>query len=193
MVAGVTMLIGGVKGSELFGEIITYDFEAYIDGRDLLIIHDNTLQWHHLTFAAVGRHEGRNEPTIISSSLNGVSQMDKVNWTPEWPEPPPAEIRYETWSSVFADMVPPLPDCDMVVDLRITSVRGSLSIHQYPTISNKFTLILDFNDTSKYAAAWYKGGVDIEYVVVPEPSTATIWSMLMGLALLYSARKRTAK
>src|SRR5262249_46783369 len=34
------------------------DIKAFIDGRDLLIIKNGTLQWDHLDYAAVGRHNG---------------------------------------------------------------------------------------------------------------------------------------
>ena len=47
---------------------LTIEIQAHIDGEDILIIDDNTLRWHHLTFAAVGRHEGGNQPTTISTT-----------------------------------------------------------------------------------------------------------------------------
>ena len=71
------------------------EIEALIDGRDQLIIQGNTLQWHHLRFAAVGRHDGRNEPTVISTQLNGVTIMDGVEWIPQWSAPPPDRINSE--------------------------------------------------------------------------------------------------
>ncbi|WP_143301662.1 hypothetical protein, partial [Candidatus Entotheonella palauensis] len=66
---------------------------ALIDGRDQLIIEGNTMQWHHFDFAAVGRHQGGNAPTIIAP----VSQLGAA-WFPEWSEPPPSEVRFEDWS-----------------------------------------------------------------------------------------------
>jgi hypothetical protein len=75
------------------------EIEALIDGRDQLIIQGNTLQWHHLRFAAVGRHDGRhdgrNKPTVISTQLNGVTIMDSVEWIPQWSAPPPDRINSE--------------------------------------------------------------------------------------------------
>ena len=69
--------------------------EALIDGRNQLIFQGTTLQWHHLRFAAVGRHDGRNEPTVISTQLNGVTIMDSVEWIPQWSAPPPDRINSE--------------------------------------------------------------------------------------------------
>ena len=69
-----------------YANVMRVDIEAMIDGRDLLIIQGDTLQWHHLDYAAVGRHLGANEPTIISTWLGDTLVMDQVNWIPDWPE-----------------------------------------------------------------------------------------------------------
>jgi hypothetical protein len=185
---GVLLLIAAAPVAR--AEIITYDFRALIDGRDQLHIKGNTLQWHHIMHAAVGRHGGNNFPTTIWSTLDGVVQMDGVEWIPEWPDPPPNEIRYEAWSSVFSDLTPPSPMTDMVVTLRIKDARQSLSILQHPTADNEYTTILDFSDTSQPGSAWYEGGVAIEYTAVPEPACLTLWLLAGGCGLLYMWRKR---
>ena len=59
---------GGSSGT------VTLDVSAYIDGRDDLIIQGNTLQWNHFDFAAPGRLDGVNDPTIITTTLNGVRE-----------------------------------------------------------------------------------------------------------------------
>ncbi len=129
---------------------ITYDIQAYIDSRDELVFRGTTMQWHHKEGAAPGRHGGANEPTIISSTLNGVPLLDDVNWIPSWPEPPPAEIRYEAWSSVFGGLMPPFPVVDVSIGLSLIEGLDEVTIEQAPAASNNWTLILEFRD-------WYPG------------------------------------
>ncbi|MBI5376838.1 MAG: hypothetical protein HZA77_15495 [Candidatus Schekmanbacteria bacterium] len=145
-----------------FADTYTIDIKAYIDGEDQLIIHDGTLQWHHLQAAAVGRHLGANKPTIISTSLNCETQMDSVKWTPTWPEEPPAEIRYEAYSSVFSELTPLLPDSNSYVTLTDISSRGTTVISQEPSISNDYTLIIDFDDIAESGSALYHVMIQME-------------------------------
>lgn len=162
---------------------ITVEIEAMIDGRDWLIITGNTLQWHHFDYAAVGRHEGLNEPTIISTKLNNVVQMDHVSWFPEWPEEPPAEIRYEAFSSVFTNLVPSVPPTDMVIE----DVTLILIQSRWATTLKEFTedsVIIEFNDNPPANPDWYKVQVNID--VIPEPATV----FLLGLGGLALRRKR---
>ena len=80
-----------LAGSLLFpagsraADTATLNMTAYIDGRDQLVIQGDTLQWRHLDFCAVGIWNGANVPTTISTTLNGTVEMNKVEWTPEWP------------------------------------------------------------------------------------------------------------
>lgn len=164
---------------------IRIDIEAMIDGRDLLIIRGNTLQWHHLGWAAVGRYGGLNEPTIISTKIDDVVQMDRVNWFPEWPEEPPAEIRYEAFSSVFTELVPSLPATDMIIDVTWMPLqaRGMTSLEKILNEDNSYTLFVEFYDNPS-AYAWYKGQIKID--VIPEPCTV----LLLGLGGFALLRKR---
>jgi hypothetical protein len=114
---------------------------AHIDGRDRLIIQGNTLQWHHFDFAAVGRHQGGNSPTIINT---GNSYTE---WFPEWPEPVPSEIRFEAVSSVFSGLTPPLPARDIRWHVTKLLGRGEVHIIEQPSYTNQFKLIVDFDDS----------------------------------------------
>jgi hypothetical protein len=156
--SSIIALNNGVNGPDIFqAQESTLNVRALIDGRDQLIIRSNTLEWHHFDFAAVGRHEGRNEPTILTTTSNGVTVMDHYNWIPDWPEPPPAEIRYEAFSSVFTNLNPPAPASAEPVTLEIIQARSSLSIVQQPSAANDFTTLLQFDDNNGGGSDWYEG------------------------------------
>lgn len=111
--------------------------EALIDGRSQLIIHDGTAQWYHLDFAAPGRHEFVNKPTII----NGVK------WFPKWPDVPDTENRdCHCTSNVFHGVSPQLPVREATISLRLIQSRYETKVAQHPTVANDYTLIIEFDD-----------------------------------------------
>jgi hypothetical protein len=153
------------------------------------------LQWDHLDYAAVGRFGGANEPTIISTTRNGSPILTNYNWYPDWPEPPPAEIRYPAYSSIFTGLIPSFPLQEYSVILDVISARYRLSIYSLPSAANGYALTLDFNDDPPAQAAWYEAKVTIDTSgtgtgTVPEPST---WAMiLLGFSGLGCAGHRRA-
>jgi hypothetical protein len=182
VLAGILMT--SVESAHAMPVVVEIEIEALIDGRDLLIIDDNTLQWDHREFAAVGRVWERNEPTFISTWRDGVLQMDRVPWIPEWSEPPPNEIRWPELSSVFEDLVPVLPNAPMEVTLTPIEARHSLSILEAPTAANGYAVVVDFDDGPPSGDVWYSGLLEIRYdtsdpEVIPEPATCVI--LLIGI------------
>jgi hypothetical protein len=163
---------------------ITMDFRAYIDGEDQLIIRGPTLQWHHLTFAAVGRYAGANVPTVITTELDGVTQMNAVQWIPHWPLPPPDEIRFEAFSDIFTGLTPALPISDVSVSLDVIQARSLLTIAQQPSLANGFTLILDFNDNAPSGPDFYEGEITFSTgpTAIPEPTPRYLFTT--GLVML---------
>ncbi len=164
----------------------TVNIKAMIDGRDWLTISGNSLKWQHLLpFAAVGRHWGSNEPTIITTTLNGVTQMDNVSWFPDWPEAPPVEIRYAASSSVFTGLFPDIPTTGMVIK-NVTLIpidsRWDITLKEFTEDS----VIIEFNDNPPASHYWYEAQIIIE--MVPEPTTMLLFG-LGGLALLRKRRK----
>ena len=130
-----------------------YDITGLIDVADLLILQGNTLQWHHPgSGAAVGRHGGANDPTTISTSSNSETLMNDIAWTPTWPSPPPNEIRFDAYSSIYSNLTPALPSGSVAVQTTVLSGRGSVSINQFPDETNNFTLIVRFADGANGAA-----------------------------------------
>jgi len=165
----------------LLAHAFTLTVEAYIDGRDDLILQGNTAQWLHLDYAAVGRWNFQDLPTYF----------DGVAWTPDWPGyPAPNEIRVNgALSSTFSGLSYALPNGTMNVALtNLTSGRGPVSIVQYPDSSNAYTLKVEFNDNdiglpATSYAGWYT--VQLNITPVPEPESYAL--LLAGLGLVGAA------
>lgn len=161
----------------------TINVKAFIDGRDQLIISGNTLQWHHIQNAAVGRWGGHNDPTIISTALDGAVVMNEVQWIPDWPQSPPNEIRYEAYSSVFTNLIPNVPlEGEVITGVNLTPVtcRSSMSLIGY----DQKSIIIAFDDELVGGPAWYEAQIDV--TMIPEPATLA----LLGLGALMLRRRK---
>jgi hypothetical protein len=134
---------------------VTIEIVVDIDGRSQLILHGNTAQWHHLDFAAPGREQGTNFPTSIND----------LDWYPVWPDEPNAENRdCDCLSDVFTHVEPPLPAQPMTVGLQVVSIvrqdypgsnGGLVTIVQFPTRENDFTIVVEFDDNELSGSAFY--------------------------------------
>jgi hypothetical protein len=167
-----------------FQTTMTIEIQAFIDGTDYLVIKGDTLQWHHTEHVAVGRHGWGNgdEPTIITTFRDGSLEMDNVEWIPTWPEDPPAPFMYEAWSSIFEGLSTPLPETDMmVVGLTAVDARERLTLEQYPTAENDYTLIVKFSDNLGFGPTWYWARISVG--VIPEPATLSLLAV-GGLLLI---------
>jgi hypothetical protein len=138
-----------------------YDVDAWIDTTDYLYIHGSTLQWEHKTSGSpAGTHNGT-EATIISSSLDGVTEMSDVSWVQTWPSPLPGDA----FSSTFTSLDPAVPLSGLLsVSVSNISGRGTASIVQEPSAANGETTIVKFTDGFNGAAY-----LDAEITIVPEP------------------------
>jgi hypothetical protein len=125
-------------------------------------------QWHHFDFAAVGRHQGANSPTIVSSKYNGITNP-QTEWFPEWPEPIPAEIRYEAFSSKFFNLFPEFPMDKKLWEINQLFGRGTTKIVQQPSLRNDYSLIVEFDDNIFGGSRYY--GIELSKKSIPEPST----------------------
>ncbi len=125
-------------------QVMRIGIEAHIDGRDQLIIQGDTLTWHHLSHAAVGRHRGANSPTIISDpDGNNVTE-----WLPIWPTLPPDELRREAFSSTFIGLPEPISSDGMQWDVVKKFGRDEVKIVEQPDPGNDYTLVVEFWDPS---------------------------------------------
>lgn len=134
-------------------ETITYEVLAFIDGRDQLVIRGDQVQWHHFEAAAVGRWQGRNEPTRLSTRLNCEPVTSDDRWIPIWPEEPPAEIRYEAQSDLHP-IAPALWETASTVQLDRIVARDIARVVEAPSASNDYTLRVELSDPSIFPA-WY--------------------------------------
>jgi hypothetical protein len=125
--------------------------QALIDGRSQLILKGDTAQWHHLDYAAPGRHDFRNEPTII----NGIA------WYPKWPDRRNTQNQdCNCYSDVLSGVSPAIPSRAAKVTLRTIRSRGETTILQQPSAANGYTLIIEFNDNPQGGSDDYVVAVD---------------------------------
>jgi len=163
--------------------VMVYDINAWIDTTDYLIIHNSTLQWEHTTSGSpAGTHSGPH-PTVISSTLDGIPQMSAVNWNQTWPSPLPSDA----FSSIFSPLTPALTNSDdLVASVIKVSGRGTPSIFQQPSLSNDYTLIVQFTDGFNSSAF-----LDAQITVVPEPNIIGIIAVAGLFAMSNKRRGKT--
>ena len=136
-----------------------YDIKAYIDGVSDLVIKGNTVQWHNNSAYAPGKFPGVNYPTTIKTNGNPVG----VSWYPDWPNGSYGNV----WSSLYTGLTPALPHIPLRFTLTKVQARNDISIIQYPSAANDYTLIVRFNDGPPGGADWYEARVDFVPVNAP--------------------------
>jgi hypothetical protein len=129
----------------------TIHIKAYIDGVSNLIFKDNTVYWHHLKWAAPGRHEGNNYATYIND----------IEWIPEWLKVTDPEYRGERKSEVLADLPFSLPKQPVDVHIELDQTRGPVSLAQSPSYENDYELVVTFDDDRVGAAGWYEAVIHV--------------------------------
>jgi len=119
--------------------------QAYIDGRSRLAFAGKTAQWFHLQWAAPGKHGGLDKPTVINGQ----------DWFPEWPDIGDAENRNKMVSNKYDHLDPPLPAANVVATIKKIEARGNVNVVQQPKAANKYTLIVEFDDSRQEGPADY--------------------------------------
>ena len=132
------------------------NIRAYIDGRSQLIIKGNTIHWHHLDFAAPGRH--------FDAEVSQPTYLNQVNWLPVWPDVPDSENRDCNCDSSTYEGVPTLARTNQRVWLDIVQGRGRVSVLQQPNADNNYTLIVELDDNPLMGPDWYE--VNLNYIGV---------------------------
>lgn len=187
---------------------IIIDVTAYIDESTVFVFKDDTIQWQHYDHAAVGRHNGLNEPTIISITEDENVIWDNYVWYPEWPEPVPAEIRYPANSSVLITPIDLNPYFPSYAEIEIIDSRYETTIVKQPVPHDEAVRIY-FNDPLP-GPAWYHSIITIEKghwvkfditpetyppipdtpASVPEPSIVVLFIMGFSVLLLAFYQKK---
>jgi hypothetical protein len=137
----------------------TYAFSTCIDGRDHLIIRGSTLQWQYDEYTAVGdfRPDCAKQATSVRAAIDGAPALS-VDWFPIWSPDPPA---CGALSASFTGLDPAFP-ASANVTLTPLQARGSISISQFPSAANGWTLVLEFNDDQESGAAVYAAQVTVQ-------------------------------
>ncbi len=146
--AFVVFLCGGLFTAESnAASTMILDIQAFIDGRDQMVIQGSTLNWYHYDWQAPGKWNGNNYPVTINLSLDGAPVS-----TNEWYEP---QASSSTVPAVFTGLSPAVPATE---DVTLTAVeaRDGLSMVQAPNAGNDYTTVIEFNDNQSSGAAWYK-------------------------------------
>ncbi len=152
---------------------ISFTIEAYIDGRDQLIINDNTLQWHHFDWDPAG--------TTKIWWTDGT-ETENFTWNP-------------TWSGDHSDVYTAghifVPNEDMDITFTAIQARESAFIAQDPTEDNGWELIIEFDDNAPSGADWYKVKVELTPSAVPIPGA--VWLLGSGLVGFIGVRRKASK
>jgi hypothetical protein len=132
---------------------------AYIDGLSQLIIQGDTVYWHHLDWAAPGRHfdAGSNQPTYLNDA----------KWEPTWPDIPDPENRDCKCDSSPYQGIPTMASTNQQAWVEVVDARGIAKVIQQPATKNDFTLVIEFNDNELMGPAWYE--VTVSYIVAENP------------------------
>ncbi|MBK7878647.1 MAG: hypothetical protein IPJ77_23565 [Planctomycetes bacterium] len=129
---------------------------AWIDGRSRIVLQGDTAQWQHFDWAAPGRLNCDTGTAIEPTILSGAT------WYPNWPDAESCENRDCGCSSdLFTGLVPSLPASNFSIALHVVQSRGATMIAEYPSVTNGWRVVIEFDDGSPGGADWYE--VDVVF------------------------------
>jgi hypothetical protein len=126
----------------------TLKVRAFVDGRSRLVIRGDKVYWHHMDFAAPGRH--------IDAEVPQPTYLNNVRWMPNWPDMPDLENRNCACGSSSYAGAPILAGHDQSVYLAVSQGRDKVAVLQNPAAINDYTLIVEFDDNEQPGPAWYE-------------------------------------
>lgn len=159
----------------------TVRVRAWIDGQDYLHLSGSSVRWEHLSYRPAGDPTGPDEPTYLTTTVNGSAVMTDYAWTPAWPD----GTGSGKWSSTFEGLNPPIPDDPEVVSVNVIRAPGYAGVIQTPTAGNGWETVIDFNDKAWGGATWYD--IEVTFTGTPEPAGL---ALLAGGAVALLRRRR---
>ncbi len=171
-------------GCSALATVTTVEVWDWQDGRDYLILQANAMQWLHWEYQVPGVEAGHNDPTWITTTLDGATVLNNYEWFPEWPD----GAGYGAYSSVFTGLDPILPGPELTgFSLEVLQARNAVNLIQAPDAGNAYTTVVEFDDNPPGGADYY--GIRLTYEAVPEPASIV---GLSALALMLVRRRRKA-
>lgn len=132
---------------------ITVDIRDFEDGRDWLILQGSTVQWQHYDYELPGTWNGANYPTWITTTYNGITNLNSYPWYPDWS----GGGGVGAYSSQFNSLVPILPSWPLSnFQMQIIAARDSMTVIQAPSATNAYKTIVEFNDDPSSGAIFYE-------------------------------------
>ncbi|MHC4476097.1 MAG: hypothetical protein ACYTEL_10655 [Planctomycetota bacterium] len=147
------------EGSDLERVMTKINIRAYVDGVSKLVFKDDTVYWHHLKWAAPGRHDGNNYPTYIND----------IEWVPQWQQPQRLwqvmtsgrSYAAEAHSEPLTDLAFSLPGGPVEVQIEPVQARGRVFVGQLPCRQNDHELVVVFDDGPIAGPEWYEVTVHV--------------------------------
>ncbi|HTI71477.1 MAG TPA: PEP-CTERM sorting domain-containing protein [Candidatus Limnocylindria bacterium] len=172
------------QANDIYTTPFTIDIQATIDGRDELIVQGDQIYWHHVLGAA---------PTgsvTITTTMDGVTQLDHVVWTPQWSVDPSTLTDVMAYSLKFEPLFPTLGTQPEALTIEKLQGRGTVDLLEYPTTLNGGNLFIGFDD-SEPGTDLYEVFIDV--TPVPEPYSIGVAGVaLAGFALWRRQRGKKA-
>jgi hypothetical protein len=93
-------------------------------------------------------------------------------WLPQWPAPPPNEIRFEAWSSTGIAPTVMVPQTEARWHVTKYIGPGPVRVVTQPTAVNAYNLVVDFNDNAIAGSTyyWVKLSTAMQVVIDLRPS-----------------------
>jgi hypothetical protein len=142
---------------------VTLRVEANIDGISELVMQDGTIFWNHLDWAAPGRHDGMDAPTL----LNGYAWMPWEGRDGELRGPYPVISEPLSLSTVGLDTT----RIWEVVGLEGLDGRGAIVISRWPSAENGYSSGVIFDDDWAGSDMWYSVNLVLRAINTPSVGT----------------------
>jgi hypothetical protein len=162
LLLGGPLTVGGASEHTL-----TVEIRDWQDGRDYLIVQGSNLRWQHWDYNVPGVEAGHNDPTFITTTIQGKLALSNRAWYPQWPEGTGAGAYSSTLTALWPGwVVGPTMSCR----LEVIAARNTVQLIQTPAEENDYTTVVELDDNSDGSADWY----DVRLIYDVSPKTPVI-------------------